>query len=852
MRDTPYPYTSTQLFHKLLAGVQLPPPGADLSGIQRSLLLTPQQIADNQQSPPFSAQFPANSITNAAPVFFWWLAVGALGWLTFVVTFSLFHALADRGYIFSKTLGVLLLAYLTWLLASVHVLAFSRFSLLFVVSLMILCAVFMFIWQRQKIVPFLRQRWRFVLLEEGIFTLAFLLFVGIRSLDPDLWNIFMGGEKPMELAFLHAVLRSSYMPPYDPWFAGGYINYYYYGYVIVGALIKLTAIVPTTAFNLAIPTLFALTFTGVVSLVYSLTRHLGVALLGGYFATIIGNFDGVVQLKAQVVAALAHIPVPMFDYWRSSRVIPFTINEFPFWSFLFADLHPHVIDLPIAVLMLGIVAALFLPGGEESMSDAAQRRRTLCLYLLAAFVLGTIACVNTWDMPVYAVLLAAALIIRTILAKRLAAKLEMCIALGFCLVTVGLLYALGYLFYWPFYASYQQLYVNGLGLVAQGSTLTDYLTIFCLWIFLALSFLLLELYRWLVARGSVLPEMRRRAGYVLLCGVALIFITLLGLKTLLLALTLLAAFLFIVWGIDGGVPFKSFKPVMLPIQRPRTAPTAVQLDFTALRTSKATTRFLYVMLLLGLCITLGQEIVYVRDFLDGSDYFRMNSVFKFSMQAWLCFAIGGALVVQHVYRHLGGFLRRAWLLSFILLVLACSVFPFEGTVARISDHQGWVMLDGEHPVTSANYIPTLDGFAFAHAWYPGDAQAITWLNDHVSGSPVVLEAAAPVSYQWFNRVSVYTGLPDVLGWPDHVSEQRYAEQSLNRVTDIAIIYTTSDAALAIELLRYYHVHYIYIGPLEQQTYGQQSPNGLSKFDRMVGEVLRIVYRAKGVSIYEML
>ena len=111
------------------------------------------------------------------------------------------------------------------------------------------------------------------MIEEGLFTLAFLLFVGIRSLNPDLWNPYLGGEKPMELAFLNAILRSPYMPPYDPWFSGGYINYYYYGYVIIGSLIKLTSIIPTTAFNLAIPTLFALTFSGVVSLVYSLTQR---------------------------------------------------------------------------------------------------------------------------------------------------------------------------------------------------------------------------------------------------------------------------------------------------------------------------------------------------------------------------------------------------------------------------------------------------------------------------------------------------------------------------------------------------------------------------------------------------
>ena len=241
----------------------------------------------------------------------------------------------------------------------------------------------------------------------------------------------------------------------------------------------------------------------------------------------------------------------------------------------------------------------------------------------------------------------------------------------------------------------------------------------------------------------------------------------------------------------------------------------------------------------------------MRDFLDGGDYYRMNTVFKFSMQAWLCFAIGGALAVQRLYKSLGGIIQRVWFVCLIALIVGCSVFLSEGTAARISDHQSWVALDGQHPVQSANYIPTLDGFAFVRSWYPSDAQAITWLNVHVSGSPIILEASAPVSYQWYNRVSVFTGLPDVLGWPDHVGEQRYDYQPLNRETDINIIYTTTDSSLAIELLRYYHVHYIYVGPLEQQLYGQQSMDGLAKFTKMVGTSLRIVYQSNNVTIYEM-
>ena len=256
------------------------------------------------------------------------------------------------------------------------------------------------------------------------------------------------------------------------------------------------------------------------------------------------------------------------------------------------------------------------------------------------------------------------------------------------------------------------------------------------------------------------------------------------------------------------------------------------------------------MLLVGLCISLGLEIVYVRDFLDGGDYERMNTVFKFSIQAWLCFAIGGALAVQCLWSLLRGTVRKVWVVIFFLLVLGGSAFLVGGTASRIRDHQVWVA--AQPPVQSAKYIPTLNGLAFIQAWYPGDARAIAWLNENIAGSPIVLEAAAPVSYQWFNRVSIYTGLPDVFGWADHVGEQRYSDQLLNRVTDIGIIYTTPDEVQAITLLRYYRVRFIYVGELERQAYAQQSTTGLDKFDHMVGDTLRVVYRAQGVTIYEVL
>jgi uncharacterized membrane protein len=100
--------------------------------------------------------------------------------------------------------------------------------------------------------------------------LLFLIFLGIRFANPDLWHPWRGGEKPMDLSYFTAVLKSTVFPPYDPWFAGGYINYYYYGFVLVGVPVKLLGIEPAIAYNLILPTLFALTGLGAFSIGWNL------------------------------------------------------------------------------------------------------------------------------------------------------------------------------------------------------------------------------------------------------------------------------------------------------------------------------------------------------------------------------------------------------------------------------------------------------------------------------------------------------------------------------------------------------------------------------------------------------
>ena len=104
------------------------------------------------------------------------------------------------------------------------------------------------------------------LIAVGLYLLAIL----IRLRNPDVWDVIWGGEKPMDLTYFTAVLKSTSFPPYDPWFAGGYLNYYYYGFVYTGVLTKLLGIIPTVAYNLNLSMLFSFTGMAVFSIAYDL------------------------------------------------------------------------------------------------------------------------------------------------------------------------------------------------------------------------------------------------------------------------------------------------------------------------------------------------------------------------------------------------------------------------------------------------------------------------------------------------------------------------------------------------------------------------------------------------------
>ena len=234
----------------------------------------------------------------------WYLSITLLGLLIFPLVYRLLPGLPDRGYSASRTLGLMLWGYIFWLLASLGILRNNLTGILFALALL----GGLSLWTLRAI-PHedLKAWWREhrgnVLVGELLFLIVFGGYALVRSYMPEA----IGTEKPMELAFINAILKSPTFPPRDPWLAGYSISYYYFGYVIVAMLAKLTATAGSVAFNMGIISIFALSALGAYGLVYNLLRlYQGkheasglrqsilkyAALLGPFFLLIISNLEG--------------------------------------------------------------------------------------------------------------------------------------------------------------------------------------------------------------------------------------------------------------------------------------------------------------------------------------------------------------------------------------------------------------------------------------------------------------------------------------------------------------------------------------------------------------------------------
>jgi hypothetical protein len=244
-----------------------------------------------------------------------------------------------------------------------------------------------------------------------------------------------------------------------------------------------------------------------------------------------------------------------------------------------------------------------------------------------------------------------------------------------------------------------------------------------------------------------------------------------------------------------------------------------------------TAPFVFLLIITGALLTMGPEFLYLRDNFG----FRLNTIFKFYYQAWIVFGVAALYGIGYLWQ---GSRRVAPVVAttgYGLALAASLLFPYLAVNSRALEYRG--------PLTAETRLPpTLDGLAQVARFNPDEYLAISWLRENVQGTPVILEAIGG-QYSGFGRIAASTGLPTLLGWAGHEYQWR-GDTPEPALRDPAVreIYSETDLANVAHLLDDYDVEYVYVGPLERDTYGVP---GIEKF---AGQ-LPTVFSQNGVTIY---
>lgn len=791
----------------------------------------------------------------------WLLVVEALAAAAMPLTMRVFRGFPDRGFGVGRVLAIVLVGVACWLTGLLGLTAYRPATA--VVAALVLAGVAWSLWGRQCR-ALVRERWRLLVLMEAAFLAPLLVGILVRAYNADI----IGQEKFMDFAFMHALLRATDLPAEDMWLSGFGLPYYYLGYLLAGLPAKIAGTHPPVAYNLAMAFVFGAGFAAVASIVYALLaggpraggpdagrdpagrvchRAIVFALIGSALVMVVGNLVGPLELVAAAglgdqsfwqavgVKGLAAnpsgglLPADGGWWWRSSRVIPNIqpdgITEFPYFSFILGDLHPHYVAIVLDLLIVALALDPWL--GEERPFDAVRAA-------VAGTVLATLVAASTWDVPTFwgLFVLAGALDAwrRHRNREKLLARLP-----ALVLPIVGALALVA-----PYFVGYQSQRL-GVGLVLERTPLVSMLILF---------------------------------------GPALAAATLLGVWLLRRPLPVAAGSRSVALAAAQGGPASEFVPAdradrptaELPpadrADRPTAGagaapgalgligltmlaflalgePTLAMLTSVAILLGWAGWRllgpghgpvtgvpgpvvFTWLLASYAVAVLVAVDLVFLRD-LFGS---RMNTVFKFHYHAWLMLGVATAATVGAVWAPGATAVRSVALryasAGLIAATLAGGlVYPLAATWTKSGAFRGQ---------------PTLDGERFLQRSSPADQRAIEWLRASVPGRPVIVEAVGG-SYQEFARVSTFAGLPTVVGWIGHELQWRGELPDYSqRERDVDSMYRGETREEIVGIARRYGARYLFFGTLERNKYG---PEAQVRLDAL----LPVAFNRGGTSIY---
>lgn len=729
----------------------------------------------------------------------WWFTLLLLGMACMPVTSLIFRQFQDRGYIFSKPIGMALCGYLFWLLSNTKLVLFTPTNGRLCLLLLGVVSYGAYFSQRKKKEPMADSK-RFIehcLQEELVFLFVFMVCCYIKGFKPEAY----GTEKFMDYGFLTSMMRADYMPPFDFWYSEGIINYYYFGQYLATMITKVSGVTVAVAYNLMIATIATLSMMLPYCLVYEVMAQLPqvkkiegcklpavAGILGGLLVSCSSNLH--FPVFRWIVPALQEmLGLPVSTYWfpDATRYIGYfpetndkVIHEFPSYSTVLGDLHAHYINLIFVLTVLGILFAWSMQQYERYHLQAVSENKAYGIkdiwnevrnpaILLVTFFIGMFHMSNYWDFPIYYVI-AGAVILFTYAIVYDFKRYVICLTavMGVFVLVGSSVVAL------PFTRNFDRIASE----IAFATSHTKWYQLLILWGLPVIT-----------ALGNV-------------CSTWTNF--------------------------EKNKRYSSLQELNLIEVEERnwfqkdTKTTIAQNIVLFMKHCSVSDLFVLTLSFCAIGLVWLPEVIYVKD-IYSQDYARANTMFKLTYQAFILFGIcSGYIIIKYI-----AFASTQRQRRYAMFALICSCFTIS--------YMGHSVRAWFGNVFDYDARKSLDATEFLIDRYPNDYEAIDWLNQNVEGHAIVLEASGD-SYSDYERVSVFTGLQTVMGWYVHEKLWRGDPLELNqRAEDIREIYTATDVDYVKQLVERYQIDYIYVGTLEREKYGVISDELLLNLGEIVFE-----------------
>ena len=813
---------------------------------------------------------------------YWYLHLLLIGIIFMPLTKRIFHRFIDHGYAFSKTVGIIAISY-TAFISGIIKIPFTQLTLYIILAAFASLNLYIFMKDKERgafINARLSRQLMFVI-EELIFLGGLIFLAYVRGQEPSV----RGLEKFMDFGFMNSILKSVQFPPLDMWYSAGpdingidnakgySINYYYFGHLTGAMLIKFVNLSPFIGYNLVLATILAQSAAATFSLIANIiqiaqrtiSKHLEKAVpvftIPAYIFGILGsyilNFGGNLHTIYLFTKGYTNeTPVPFWDivssfnpmkYWypNATRFIPFTIHEFPSYSYVVADLHGHVFDIPFVLLTLALLfhtyydfffkdskskAKVEKEQSMHSFKSVVQFIKTVTispkglLTVLLGFMCAVHYMTNAFDGPIYLLL---SMLILFIMYK---------FSYTF-IIHLALLFMSYIVFSFPFTAFFS-LFVSGVGVNCPPNQLFS---------LLSPESTTFKLGPFLFEKGNCQKSP-------------------LWMMFILWGFFWVNAIILLVIKATESKSFQELKKFGLILFRNTHAKGSKNLNILPSDLNYLDL-FMGLLFLFGTFLIIIPEFFYVKDIYPA--HFRANTMFKLGYQSFMMMSIASTYVIYRVKLLSSGHSVISKVFAAIIFLIYIVIFQYspktmEGPAPKYPlelllfiplitlSLLAFLFRKEKKTVISLTLIyitvnlltliivypffsfpsyysslqksnqqkvhTSLKGEEWLRTSYPEDLEIIEYINKEIKGQHVILEAQGD-SYTDYGRVSSYTGNPTIAGWWVHEWLWRGSSDVVGkRLGDITNIYESKDIALTRLLLKKYHVEYIVITPQEKKKY----------------------------------